>query len=129
MKTRIKLITLELLGGMFDLIWICASIVLVYFLYGVLANDAPWLYLSWSLAIGFIAKQIAAALKGNKQRIDYVDQLAERGYEPEDAEAAWRTASGGGLNLLRNLQQADLSEQIDRLEAAINAPGAEGNSA
>ena len=111
---------------MFDLIWIGASIALVYFLYGALANDAPWLYLSWSIVVGLIARQIATALKDYKQRIDYVDQLIERGYERKDAEAAWRTASGGGLNLLRNLQQVDLGEQIDRLEAAINTPNAEG---
>lgn len=129
MKTKTMLSTLEFLGGMFDLIWIGASIALVYFLYGALANAAPWSYLSWSIVVGFIAKQIAAVLKDNKQRIDYVHQLIERGYEREDAEAAWRTASGGGLNLLRNLQQADLGEQIDRLEAAINTPNAEGNSA
>ena len=128
MKTRTKLITLELLGGMFNLIWIGASVALVYFLYGALANDAPWPYLSWSLAVGIMAKQIAAALKDNKQRVDYVDQLMKRGYRHADAEAAERTAADGGTNLLRNLQQAELGEQIDRLEVAINIPNTEGNS-
>ena len=128
MKTRTKLITLELLGGMFDLIWIGASIVLVYFLYGALANDAPWPYLGWSFAVGVMAKQIAAALKDNKQRVGYVDQLMKRGYRHADAEAAERTAADGGTNLLRDLQQAELGEQIDRLEAAINTPNVEGNN-
>ena len=112
MKTRTKLIALEMLGGLFDLIWIGASLALVYFLYGALANDAPWFYLSWPFAAAFMARQIAVAFRDNKRRVDYVDQLTERGYEQADAEAAWRTATGGGTNLLRNLQQAELSDEI-----------------
>ena len=107
------------------MIWIGASIVLVYFLYGALANDSPWPYLGWSLAIGFIAKQIAAALKDKKQRIDYVDQLTESGYEREDAEAAWRIATGGGANLLRNLEQAEIGNEIARLESVIGTASLE----
>ncbi len=129
MKTRTKLIILELLGRMFDLIWIGASIVLVYFLYAALVNDAPWAYLSWPFAAAFVAKQIAAAFKDNKHRVDYVRQLMERGYAQAEAAEAWRTANSGGLNLLCNLQQAELSDQIQRLERAINTPNAEGNSA
>jgi hypothetical protein len=128
MKMKTKLITLGLLGGMFDLIWIGASIVLVYFLYGALANDGPWFYLSWPFAVGFIARRIAVAFKDGKQRVDYVDQLIERGYEQNDAEAAWRTAFGGGLNLLRNLQQVELSDEIHRLETAISTPNVGENS-
>ncbi len=129
MKTRPKLIALELLGGIFDLIWIGALLVLVYFLYGAFTKGTPWPYLGWSLAVGFIAKQIAAALKDRKLRVDYVGQLTDRGYERDDAEAAWRIATGGGANLLRNLQQAELGDEIDRLEKAINTPNAEGKCA
>lgn len=113
---------------MFDLIWIGAAIALVYFLYGALANDSPWAYLSWPFAIGFSAWHIAAALKNNKQRVDYVDQLMERGYEQGEAADAWRTAKNGGLNLLCNLQQAELGDQINRLEKSINTSGTGGNS-
>ncbi len=56
-------------------------------------------------------------------------QLMERGYQQEEAAEAWRTADSGGLNLLRNLQQAELSKEIDRLETAINTPNEEGDSA
>jgi hypothetical protein len=129
MTTRTKLVILQLLAGMFDLIWIGASVVLVYFLYGALANDEPWAYLSWPFAVALIARQIAVALKNNKQRVDYVRQLMERGYGREDAEAAWRIATGGGANLLRNLEQAELSDEIHRLERADNTPNAKGNSA
>ena len=98
---------MELLSRLFDLIWIGASIAFVYFLYLALTQDTLWPYLGWSLAAGFISKQIADALKDRKKRADYVDQLIERGYGREDAIAAWRVASGGGLNLLRNLQQSE----------------------
>jgi len=128
-KARTKLITFELLGGICNLIWIGASVVFLYFLYGALAKDTPWPYLGWSLVAVFIAKQIAASLKDNKRRIDYVDQLTERGYEQADGEAAWRTAADGGTNLLRNLQQAELVEEIDRLETAINTSNGEEDSA
>jgi hypothetical protein len=119
MKTRTKLIALELLGGIFDLLWIGASGAFVYFLYWALIRGELWPYLGWSVAIGVIAQQIAAALKDKKQLVDYLAQLTERGYEREEAKAAWRIASNGGMNLLRNLQQAELGEQVERLEPAI----------
>jgi phosphoglucomutase len=125
MTTRTKLVILELLARMFDLIWVGASITFVYFLYGALANDGPWAYLSWPFAVGFIAKQIAAALKDTRHWVDYVDQLTDRGYEREDAEAAWRIATGGGANLLRNLQQAEIADEIARLESAIGTASLE----
>jgi len=125
---RTKLGFLALLAGMFDLVWIGAAIALVYFLYGALANDGAWGYLSWAFAIGFSAWHIAAALKHTRQRVDYVDQLMKRGYEQGEATEAWRTASNGGLNLLRNLQQAELGDQVNRLEKSINTSGKGGNN-
>jgi hypothetical protein len=127
-KTRPKLIALELLGAMFNLIWIGALLVLVYFLYGAFTKGTPWPYLGWSLAVVVIAKQIAAVLKNKEQRVDYVGQLTDRGYERDDAEAAWRIATGGGANLLRNLEQAEPSDQIDRLERSINTSSTGGDS-
>ncbi len=124
-----KLLVLELLAGIFGLICAGTAIASVYFLYGVFAKVAPWFYVLWSFGAGLIAMLIVAALNGCKHRIDYVDQLMERGYPQEEAAEAWRTADSGGLNLLRNLQQAELSEEIDRLETAINAPNEEGDSA
>ena len=98
---------------MFDLIWIGACIAVVYFLYAALAKDASWSYLSWSMVVVFFANHIAGALRDEKQRVDYVDQLTNRGYEREDAKAAWRIAFRGGSNLLRNLQQADTIAESD----------------
>ncbi|MGI9270825.1 MAG: hypothetical protein ACR2QT_03555 [Woeseiaceae bacterium] len=107
MKTKTKLIALEMLGVLFDLIWVGALLVFIYFLYGALAKGTPWPYLGWMFAVTLIARQSAVAMKDAKQRIDYVDQLLERGYEQGHAEAAWRIFSKGGSNLLSNLKQAE----------------------
>jgi hypothetical protein len=87
---------LELFARLLDLIWIGASIAFVYFLYQALTQDTSWPYLGWLLGAGIISKQIAAALKVEKKRVNYVNQLIERGYEREDAESAWRIAISGG---------------------------------
>lgn len=120
MRKTIKLLFLELLGAIFGLTWAAAAIASVYFLYGAMVNDVPWSYLLWSFGIGFIAVQFSAAVNTGIQRVDYVNQLIERGYAQAEAEEAWRTTICGGMNLLRNLQQAELSAQIELLETAIN---------
>jgi hypothetical protein len=125
LKTRTKIVSLEMLYGIFAWVWIGATVVAIYFLYGALANDASWSNVLWSVAASFVSKQISAVLNANKQRLDYVDQLTERGYEQADAEAAWRTTSDGGANLLCNLQQVELGDEIDRLESAIATDTAE----
>lgn len=116
MKTRKKLIALELLGVMFDLISVGVFLSFIFFLYGALANSTPWPYLGWLLVVSLIARQSGVAMKDAKQRIEYVDQLLARGYERQQAAAAWRISSRGGSNLLRNLQQAETKEQIDQPE-------------
>ena len=128
-KTKKKLRILELLSGIFGLICAAAAIASVYFLYGVFARVTPWSYPLGSFGAGVVAVLIVAALNASKHRVDYVDQLIERGYSQGEAEEAWRTADSGGMNLLRNLQQSGLSEQIDRLETAINTSNGKGDSA
>ncbi len=105
--------------------WIGAAIASVYFLYVALAIAAPWSNLLWSIGAGLIAHFLAAVLNRNKQRVDYVDQLMERGYMPADAEFAWYIAANGGANLLRDLQQVELDDEFDRFEAAIGAASTE----
>ena len=126
---KIKLRFLELLIGIFGLICAGAAIAFIYFLSVAWAKVTPWSYVLWSFGAFLIAMLIVAALNGSKQRVDYVDQLIERGYSKGEAAEAWRTADSGGLNLLRNLQQTELSEQINRLETAINTSNGEGDSA
>ena len=116
-KITTKLLVLELLGGIFELIWFGAAIAAVYFLYGALANDAPWSGLLWPIGVGFIAKYFATAMNRNEQRVAYIEQLMERGYTRTQATAAWHTAINGGSNLLLNLQQAEKIDESDRPDA------------
>jgi len=126
---KIKLLILESLAGIFGLICAGAAIASVYFLYGAFTKVAPWFYVLWSLGAGLFAMLIAAALNGSKKRIDYVDQLIERGYAQAEAGAAWRIAKNGGMDLLTNLHQVELADEIDRLESNLGIPNAEENGA
>ncbi len=93
--------------------WIDVAIASVYFLYVALASAAPWSNLLWSIGAGLIAYFLAAVLNKNKQRVDYVDQLVERGYTRAEVTEAWKIAINGGANLLFNLQQTDTIAEPD----------------
>lgn len=125
MKTRYKLVILDLVGGACSCVWILAAIASIYFLYGVLATGQAWSSLLWPIASGLVAKQFSSVLRKRRRRLSYVDRLSERGVAKADAEAAWRTASEGGTNMLRNLQQAELGDEINRLEMAIGTQDSE----
>ena len=87
--------------------WIGAAITSIYFLYVALASAASWSNLLWSIGAGLIAKFLAVVLNRNKHRVEYVDQLMERGYSRAEATEAWKITINGGANLLFNLQQTD----------------------
>jgi len=90
-----------------------AAIASMYFLYVALAGAAPWSNLLWSIGAGLIAKILAVVLNRNKQRVDYVDQLVERGYTQAEATEAWKITVDGGASLLLSLQQADSIAESD----------------
>ena len=117
MTIRTVLVVLELLGGLFGWIWIGASIAAIYFLYGTLANDGPWLNVLWSVLAAIAAKFIAVVVNENRRRLDYMDQLSEHGYQKSEAAAAWRTSADGGFNVLLSLQQAENRKRIDPIES------------
>jgi hypothetical protein len=125
MKTATTLNILALLGGAFWWLSIAAAIAAVYFLYEALTRDGPWIFLLLSVVAGLVANQLAASIYEAKRRLDYVEQLSERGYVEVDAEAAWRTAEIGGMNLLADLHQVGLADEIDRLESALGIPNPE----
>lgn len=121
MKTSTKLAILDWLGVAFSGLWVCAAIISVYFLYGILATGMPWTELLWPMTTGLIAHRLSSHIGKTRHRLNYVDKLQERGYVQAEAESAWRTAMDGGTNLLRNLQQSELNQQIERLENDIAA--------
>ena len=125
MKTATSFLILRLLGGIFWWLSIVGSIASVYFLYQALAHDAPWLFPLWSVVAAVAAKQASSSIYDTKRQLEYVEQLLERGYLRADAEAAWRIAKNGGMNLLTNLHQVELADEIDRLESALGIPSPE----
>ena len=112
---------LDGLGVAFNGLWVCAAIICVYFLYGILATGMPWAGLLWPTITGLIAKSVSSSIGKIRHRLNYVDELTERGYVQADAESAWRTSVDGGTNLLLKLQQAEINQQIQRLETDIAA--------
>jgi uncharacterized membrane protein YbhN (UPF0104 family) len=125
MKTATTIIILRLFGGISWSLAIVGSIASVYFLYQVLAHDAPWVFPIWLVVVAFAANQASSSIYDTKRQLEYVEQLLERGYLRADAEAAWRIAKNGGMNLLTNLHQVELSDEIDRLESALGNPSSE----
>ncbi len=94
--------------------WLGAAIASIYFLYVALSSAASWANLIWSISAALIAKFLAVVLNRYKQRVDYVDQLVERGYTHAEATSAWEIVSKGGSNLLLNLQQTDTIAETDQ---------------
>ena len=121
----IRLAVLKLFGGIFQLLWIAASIAAIYLLYEALADAASWIFVFWSVVAGLVARQIAASIYDAIQGLEYVEQLLDRGHVRVDAEAAWRTAQNGGMNLLANLHHVELADEIDRLESELGLPNAD----
>jgi hypothetical protein len=121
MRTRTILVILDFVGGLLSWAWIIAAIASVYFLYGILASGQSWPHLLWAVLAGLVSKLFSNIVVKRRHRLHFVNQLMKRGLTHADAEAAWRTASAGGSNLLRNFQQSELGEQIGRLEVAIGA--------
>jgi hypothetical protein len=112
-RIKTKLVILKLFASLFGWMWISAAIASIYFLYVALASAAPWSNLLWSIGAALIAKYLAIVLNRNKQRVDYVDQLMERGYTQAEATQAWNLTVKGGANLLLNLQQTETIAKSD----------------
>jgi hypothetical protein len=104
---RTKLVLLDVFAIVFSWAWIAAGALALYFLYGAVASGGSWrnMILATFATIG--AKLMADMFGQNRQRLDYINKLLRRGYSPAEACAAWRTAHGGGFNLLMSLQQSD----------------------
>ena len=113
----------------FNGLWVCAALISVYLLYGILATGMPWTELLWPVATGLIAHRLSFHIGKTRHRLNYVDELQERGFVKAEAESAWRTSADGGTNLLRNLQQSELSQEIERLENDIAASSDDDDSA
>ena len=69
MKTKAKLVILELGTGLFGWVWIGAGLVAVYFLVNAIAFDGQWRYVIWAVVVAGVAKWLTRGFMENQQRI------------------------------------------------------------
>lgn len=96
MKTKTKLVWLELVGGIFGWIWIVASVVTLYFLVMAVFSDSPWSRFFWAFGVGAIAKWLASGFRDNQQRVAFEADLIAKGYSCEEAAKEWLSRYMGG---------------------------------
>ena len=89
MRTKKKLMILELIVGLFGWAWILASMVSLYFLVMVVFVDGTWSSFFWALGCSIIGKWLAKAFQDNKQRVAYEAHLVSEGFTPEEAAQKW----------------------------------------
>lgn len=89
MKTRTKLVLLELIGGLFGWLWILASITAVWFLVAAIAFHGQWARLGWAFGIAVIGKWLARGFMDNQARVAFEADLVAKGRSPEEAAKEW----------------------------------------
>ncbi|WP_038247538.1 NfeD family protein [Ghiorsea bivora] len=89
MKTKSKLVFLELITSLFGWIWIGASIIALYSLIVALFSDGTWSQFFWALGASIIAKWLTRGFEDNRERIAYEAKLVNEGYSVEEAGQIW----------------------------------------
>ena len=69
MKTKNKLVILEIVTGLFGWVWIIVGLAAVYFLVNTIAFDGQWRYVIWSVVVAGVAKWLTRGFMENHQRI------------------------------------------------------------
>lgn len=75
MKTKAKLVILNLVTGLFGWAWIGAGLVAAYFLVNAIAFDGQWRHVIWAAVVAGVAKWLARGFMENQQRIAYESHL------------------------------------------------------
>ena len=104
---RTKLALLQVLTGLLTWSWLGLAAIALYFLYDSVTTGSSWPLTLTVIAAMIGTRMLADVLKHNRERTDYIHKLLRRGYSKAEAQDAWRTANGGGFNLLLSLQQSD----------------------
>jgi hypothetical protein len=89
MTTKGKLVTLELVVGLFGWIWIIASIAALVFFVMAIGFDGQWSRFFWALGIGIVAKWFTKGLQDNKIRVAFEAKMIAEGMSPEEARREW----------------------------------------
>ena len=89
MKTHTKLVWLELIGGIFGLIWIGASIIAIILVILALGFGWSWWNVLWAAAVGIVAKLLLRGFMDSQRRVSYEASLMEQGISKEEAGREW----------------------------------------
>jgi hypothetical protein len=104
---RTQLALLQVVTGLLTWTWLALAAIALYCLYASVTTGESWQITLLLIAAMIGTRILADVLEHNRERTDYIHKLLRRGYSRAEAQDAWRTAHGGGFNLLLSLQQSD----------------------
>jgi len=89
MTTQGKLITLELIAGIFGWTWIIASIAALAFFIKAVGFGGKWSTFFWAGGVSIVAKWLARGFDDNKIRVAFEAKMIAQGLSPEEAARVW----------------------------------------
>lgn len=95
MKTRTKLVFLELVAGIFGWMWLIAGAATVYFAITAIWFEGSWRFILVAIITSIICKWLAKGFHDNKRRVAYETELISRGITPKEAGESWVQAYAG----------------------------------
>jgi uncharacterized protein YpuA (DUF1002 family) len=108
MKTRTKVVFLELVAGIFGWMWLAAGAATFYFIITAIWFNGSWSMILVAIAISIICKWLAKGFHDNKIRVAYEAELISQGMTAEEAGKSWvRAYLGKNQNTTRNKDEED----------------------
>ena len=95
MKTRTKLVFLELVAGIFGWMWLIAGAATVYFAITAIWFEGSWSFILAAIITSITCKWLAKGFHDNKKRVAYEAELISRGMTPKEAGESWVQAYAG----------------------------------
>jgi hypothetical protein len=95
MTTKRKLITLELISGIFGWGWIIAGLVSLYFLVIAIGFEGSWSSFGMAAGVAAVCKWLAKGFNDNKIRVAFEADAIAQGMSAEEAGNAWLKAYNG----------------------------------
>ncbi|WP_372072010.1 hypothetical protein P7L75_27960 [Tistrella mobilis] len=95
MTTKQKLVTLELVAGIFGWGWLIAGAATLYYVVMAIGFGGFWSNAGIAFAVAAVSKWLAKGFNDNKIRVACEAEMISRGVPPEEAGRAWLEAYSG----------------------------------
>lgn len=92
MTTKQKLVTLELVAGIFGWGWMIAGSATLYCVVMAIWFGGSWSNAGIAFAVGAVSKWLAKGFNDNKIRVAFEAEMISRGMTQEEAGKAWLEA-------------------------------------